>query len=148
MSGAVSGYDFSRHRDAMVERFGFSETDRDAAWSDLMIILKALEADQSRPFALTVAADNALHTLVIDTAGLLRFSEAVFGTGAVVVHDPFAYGTPEFDRGWENTRAAFRAAGAAEPPVNYRDAAGAPIGLRPMACIVTVRRMDEILAAA
>lgn len=144
----VSNYDFSRYREAMVERFGFSEGDRDAAWADLAIILEALEADPSKPYALTVAADNALHALVLDTAGLIRFSEAVFGEGAMAVHDPFAYGTPEFDAGWDNTRAAFRAAGAVEPPVNYRDAAGAPAGLQPMACIFRVQRMAEIRAAA
>ena len=144
----VLDYDFTRYRDAMVERFGFSETDRDAAWADLTIILQAMEANPTKPFALTVAADNALHGLVLDTVGLMRFSEAVFGPGAVVVHDPFAYGTPEFDEGWANTRAAFRAAGAQEPPANYRDASNAPVGLRPMACLVQVRRMEDIRAAA
>lgn len=144
----VLNYDFSRYRAAMVERFGFSEADRDAGWADLMIILRAMENNPAKPFALTVAADNALHSLVLDTAGLLRFSEAIFGVGVVVTHDPFAYGTPAFDAGWENTRAAFRDAGALEPPVNYRDAANAPASLRPMACIMGVRSMDEIRAAA
>ena len=144
----VLNYDFTRYRDAMVERFGFSEADRDAAWADLAIILCALEANPTKPFALTVAADNALHSLVLDTAGLMRFSEAIFGEGFVVTHDPFAYGTPPFDAGWENTRSAFRAAGTQEPPANYRDAAGAPAGLRPMACLVEVRRMEDIRVAA
>jgi len=144
----ILSYDFSRHREAMVERFGFSEADRDAAWVDLTIILCALEANPTKPFALTVAADNALHSLVLDTAGLLRFSETIFGVGAVAAHNPFEYGTPKFDEGWENTRAAFRAAGALEPPANYRDASNAPVGLRPMACVMQVLRMEDIRAAA
>lgn len=144
----VLNYDFTRYRDAMVERFGFSEADCAAAWADLTIILCAMEANPTKPFALTAAADNALHSLVLDTAGLMRFSEAVFGPGAVAVHDPFAYGTPQFDEGWENTRAAFRAAGAHEPPANYRDASNTPAGLRPMACLVQVLRMEDIRIAA
>ncbi|CAO3407830.1 hypothetical protein [Azospirillum largimobile] len=144
----VLDYDFTRYRDAMVERFGFSEADRDAAWADLTIILCAMETNPTKPFALTAAADNALHSLVLDTAGLMRFSEVVFGPGAVAVHDPFAYGTPQFDEGWANTRAAFRAAGALEPPANYRDASNTPVGLRPMACLIEVRRMEDIRVAA
>jgi len=120
MGAIVDGFDFSRHKQAMRSR-GFSQEECEASWSDLLIILDAIEECPEKSFALTLGADNALHELVQDTVGLLRLSGALLGVGNVLAHDPFCYGTPEFDRGWKNTWAAFADQGIALP-MDYRSA--------------------------
>lgn len=145
----VSGYDFDRYKEAMVVRFGFSEQARDSSWHDLTIILRALETEPAQKFALTAGADDALHGLLLDTAGHYRFSEAVFGAGAVVVHDPFAYGTPEFEVAWQNTRAAFAAEGV-DLPADYMAATPRPIAdpRRAEACFLFVTQVADLRMAA
>lgn len=120
MGAVVNGFDFSRHKQAM-RSHGFNQEECEASWSDLLIILDAIEEAPDTSFALTLGADNALHELVQDTIGLLRVSGALLGAGYVLAHDPFCYGTPEFDRGWENTCAAFAARGITLP-LDYRSA--------------------------
>ncbi len=138
----IDSINFDRYKKAMVERFGFSEVERDSSWSDLMIILNAMEREPEKAFALTVGADRALHGLLLDTMGHVQISQAVFGPGALVIHDPFAYGTPEFVKAWENTRAAFAAEGI-ELPVDWRSDAATPAGDRDAeSCFVAVHITD------
>ncbi len=149
--GKVVSYDFSRYQETMVSRFGHTEDESNASWSDLKIILNAMEKNPEKTYALTAGADNALHPLLLDTAGLVRFSGQVFGAGTLMMHDPFCYGTPEFEAAWQNTREAFAAHGI-ELPVDYRvneassrDAETCVLNVNRVAetCVINVSRVAE-----
>jgi hypothetical protein len=105
MGVRVSNIDFSSYKQALLDR-GVDHSKVDACWADLLTLLHATE-DTGLAHAMTEGADMAFHELASDTAGLLRVSAAILGAGRVMVHDPRAYGTAEFDKAWENTRAAF-----------------------------------------
>lgn len=105
MGSKISGFDFSPFKQAMLNK-GIPQAEVDACFSDLMVILHDAE-DNNRPHAMTEGADRAFHYVVSDTVGHLRLSAAIHGAGMVMVHNPHAYGTPEFEAAWENTRAAF-----------------------------------------
>lgn len=79
------------------------------AKADLCLILAAQRADP-RPFAMTKAADELLHTL-LGTEEMDMYIRHVHGAGAALVHDGEAWGTKEYADGWERTRAAFAASG-------------------------------------
>lgn len=138
----VANIDFSPYKQAMLDK-GIAQTEVDACWADLLVLLHATE-DTERPHAMTEGADKALHELVNDTAGLLRVSAAILGAGRVLAHDPRAYGTPEFDATWENTRAAFAKHGV-DLPSDYRSDRG---GFRSAAnCLVMPSVVAELQAA-
>ena len=145
----VSEYDFGRYKVSMVERFGFSEEDCQKYWNDLLIIFRGMEDFPDKKYALTVGADQALHILLLDTVGHYRFSEEIFGNGSLVVHDPFAYGTPEFEIAWENTRAIFAAEGIVLPS-DYTAAVPRRPGdtRRAEACFLWVACQADLRAAA
>lgn len=105
MGTKISDFDFSPFKQDMLAK-GISQEEVDACWADLLVILHDAE-DTGRDHAMTEGADRAFHFVVSDTVGLLRLSAAVLGAGQIMVHDPRAYGTLEFDQAWENTRAAF-----------------------------------------
>jgi len=138
----IDGVDFGRYKHAMVERFGFTEVERDSSWNDLMIILNAMEREPQKSFALTVGADHALHGLLLDTMGHFQISQSVFGPGALMIHDPFAYGTPAFVEAWENTRAAFAAEGI-ELPADWRAGAAKPDARSAEACVMSVQQVSD-----
>ncbi|SMF42982.1 hypothetical protein SAMN02982917_2172 [Azospirillum oryzae] len=138
----VANTDFSSYKQAMIDK-GISQAEVEASWSDLLVLLHATE-DTGRAHAMTEGADKALHELVSDTTGLLRISAAILGAGRVLAHDPRAYGTPEFDATWENTRAAFAKQGV-DLPADYRSDRG---GFRSAAnCLVMPTLIAEIQAA-
>lgn len=138
----VANIDFSPYKQAMLDK-GMSQTEAEACWADLLVLLHATE-DTGSPHAMTEGADKALHELVNDTAGLLRVSAAILGAGRVLVHDPRAYGTPEFDATWENTRAAFARRGI-NLPADYRSDRG---GFRSAAtCLVSPTLIADLQAA-
>lgn len=145
MGTMLNSFDFSRHKQAMRSR-GFSQEECEASWSDLQIILDAIEESPEKSFALTLGADNALHELVQDTIGLLRVSGALLGAGNVLAHDPFCYGTPEFDRGWANTCAAFAVHGI-RLPLDYRSA-GTEDFRSANTCLVSKAAIPDIQLAA
>lgn len=148
MSSKIFHYDFNKHKISMIDRHGFSPEECEKSWKDLLIILSALEKEPDKTFALTVGADQALHGLLLDTVGHLRFSEAIFGTGSIVVHDPFAYGTPTFDAAWQRTRAAFAAEGIALPAHYLANGQNLPDPRRAEACFIFVARIADIRMAA
>lgn len=121
MGVKVSNINFSPYKQAMLDK-GVSQAEADACWADLLVLLHATE-DTGLCHAMTEGADKALHELVLDTAGLLRISAAILGVGNVLVHDPRAYGTPEFDQAWVRTRTAFAKHGV-ELTVDYRSDRG------------------------
>ncbi|MBP2304583.1 hypothetical protein [Azospirillum melinis] len=142
MGIGVANIDFSPYKQAMLDK-GFSQTEVDACWADLLVLLQATE-DTGLAYAMTEGADRALHELVSDTAGLLRVSAAILGAGRVLAHDPRAYGTPEFDATWENTRAAFAKHGV-DLPADYRSDRGS---FRSAAnCLVMPSVVAELQAA-
>lgn len=138
MASKIDSLDFGRYKKVMVDREGYSPEIAEASWRDLIVILKAMEAEPSKAFAMTVGADRALHGLLLDTVGHFRFSTEVFGAGTIVAHDPYAYDTPEFDAGWENTRQAFAKVGV-ELPADYRNQSTSGTGEdRAEMCLVSV----------
>lgn len=158
MGQRVSGFDFSSVRQTIIAKGGTAEQ-ADNALRDMLIILHAVE-DTGEPHAITKAADQALHGLLLDTALVMRFSGTVFGAGHVLVHDPRAYGTPAFDVAWQNTRAAFAKHGI-DLPADYRSGAegqrsaescliqaAAMSGLQAESCLVQVAHLKEMQAAA
>lgn len=141
---SVSAYNFEKHKTAMVERHGHSEEYRDRAWADLTIILEAIEAEPDKRFALTVAADDALHVLLLDTAGHYLFSRAAYGRGNILTHNPYVYGTPAFSEAWQNTRVAFSKAGISlSEEYSLGDSPRSA-----MACYVSVTSIEEMERAA
>lgn len=144
MASKIDGLDFSQYKKAMVEREGYSPEVAEESWNDLVILLKAMEAEPSRSFAMTVSADRALHGLLLDTVGYFRFSTTVFGADKFLVHDPYAYATPEFDEGWDNTREAFAKVGMTLP-ATYRDQISeTAAGEKAEICLVSARDKAEI----
>lgn len=144
MASKIDSFDFSQYKKSMVEREGFSPEVAEESWNDLIVLLKAMETDPSKTFAMTASADRALHGLLLDTVGYFRFSTAVFGADRVLVHDPYAYATPEFDEGWENTRSAFARTGM-NLPENYREqTAETAAGEKAEICLVSAREKAEI----
>lgn len=155
MASKIDSLDFSRYKTAMIEREGYSQDVAEESWRDLLVLLNAMEAEPEKSFALTVSADRALHGLLLDTVGHFKFSTAVFGAGKIVVHDPYAYATPEFDAAWENTRAAFAKVGL-DLPADYRNqpkvrkdneqAEVCLVAVREQAevCLVSVREQAEV----
>lgn len=139
----VANFDFSPFKNAMLSK-GNSEAEVSACFDDLLILLHDAE-DTGRSHAMTEGADRAFHVIVNDTAGLLRLSAAVHGVGMVMAHNPYVYGTPEFDAAWENTRAAFAKHGIdlsadySSDRGNFRSAA---------ICVREARSITEIQAAA
>lgn len=139
----VSNLNFASLKQVMIDK-GVSQEKADACWADLLIILHALE-DTGLPHAVTEGADEALHTITNDTAALLRVSAAIHGVGAVIAHDPQAYGTAEFDVAWANTCAAFAKRGI-KLTTDYRSDVG---GFRSAAsCLVLVGDIQTIQLAA
>ncbi|WP_454021272.1 hypothetical protein [Azospirillum sp. Marseille-Q6669] len=114
-------YDFSKHKSALQSRTGFTDGQNEQAWTDLGILLEGMQKNQAVPYPVTAAADEALHLLLEDGAAVQKLAETLFGEGATIIHDPTAYGTPEFAAAWANTRGAFAAHGV-DLPADYRDA--------------------------
>ena len=139
----VANFDFSPFKDAMLGK-GHSASEVSACFDDLLVLLHDAE-DTGRNHAMTEGADRAFHVIVNDTAGLLRLSAAVHGVGMVMAHNPYVYGTPEFDAAWQNTRAAFAKHGI-ELNQDYRADRGS---FRSAAiCVREARSITEIQAAA
>lgn len=144
MASKIDSLDFSRYKTAMIEREGYSQEVAEESWRDLLVLLNAMEAEPDKAFALTVSADRALHGLLLDTVGHFKFSTSVFGAGKIVVHDPYAYATPEFDAAWENTRTAFAKVGL-DLPADYRNQPKArKDSQQAEVCLVSVREQAEV----
>lgn len=143
----VNEFDFGKYHNALVVRDGISDGAATAAVSDLKIILAAMERQPGKAFALTAAADKALHWLLTDTVAHIQFSEAIFGHGALIVHDPYAWGTPEFSQGWANTRNAMAEEGISLVE-DYHLSIGDDHRSRAEMCLLRVRQISELRMAA
>ncbi len=138
----VANIDFAQHKQSMIDK-GMAQIEVEACWADFLILLHATE-DTGLSHAMTEGADKALHELTNDTAALLRVSAATLGAGRVLAHDPRAYGTAEFDKAWENTRAAFARHGV-DLPADYQSDRG---GFRSAAsCLVAPTLIADLQAA-
>lgn len=139
----ITNFDFEPFKRVMLDK-DVSQDKVDACWADLLVLLHAME-DTGIPHAMTEGADEALHVITNDTVALLSVSAAIHGVGKVIAHDPQAYGTPEFDIAWENTRAAFAEHGI-KLTADYRSDVG---GFRSAAsCLVLVGDIHAIQMAA
>eukprot|EP01012_Entosiphon_sulcatum_P026616 TRINITY_DN32086_c0_g1_i1.p1 TRINITY_DN32086_c0_g1~~TRINITY_DN32086_c0_g1_i1.p1 ORF type:complete len:156 (+),score=21.80 TRINITY_DN32086_c0_g1_i1:246-713(+) len=138
----VESFDFQPYRDALVNREKMTPADADRCVGDLKIILSAMEREPDKTFALTVSADNALHGLLLDTVGAFRLAGRMFGAGKVFVHNPYVFGTPEYDIAWANTRSAFAEHGI-DLPADYRKGA-ADRAIDAEVCFLTVRTAAEV----
>lgn len=133
----VLKFDNSKIRGITEMRLGSKKSNE--SWSDLIVILSYLKDNPDQYVPVTESADEALHDILLDTPTHLALSEAIFGRGAVISHDPNAYGTDAFAMAWANTRAAFASNGI-NLPENYTEA-DASSRHRAATCWVTVHKM-------
>ncbi|WP_298379498.1 hypothetical protein [Azospirillum sp.] len=103
----INGFDFTPYVNAVIAK-GMSRNDALVSLEDLKVILSG---PTDRDVALTIGADEILHEILADEAGLRRLSAMIGGPSYIIGHDGGCFMSARFDAAWEETRALMSAHG-------------------------------------